>query len=232
MSDIKIKSLDGKEFGGYMAMPAKGHGPGVVVIQEIFGVNEGMRSICDALAKEGYMAFCPDLFWRLEPNVQLTDKSQAEWNKALALMNAFDVEAGVRDLLSALGHLRRLNTCSGKVGAIGYCLGGKLAYLMAARSDADCTVSYYGVGLDAVLHEMPDIRTPCMLHIAEKDKFVTPDAQARIRAAAAKNPRLSVHSYPGVDHAFARPNGQNFDKAAAELANQRTMDFFAEHLMQ
>src|SRR5262249_42138677 len=125
-----------------------------------------MRGMCDDFAKKGYIAVCPDLFWRQQPGVQLTDKSPAEWDRAFELYKAFDVEAGVRDLLAALAHVRNIKGCSGKVGAVGYCLGGKLAYLMAARSDADATVSYYGVGLDEMLGEIYDIRAPLLLHIA------------------------------------------------------------------
>ena len=105
-----------------------------------------MRKICDDFAAKGYIAVCPDLFWRQQPGIQLTDKTPAEWDRAMELYNGFDAEAGLRDLLSALGHIRTMKGCSGKVGTVGYCLGGKMAYLMAARSDVDATVSYYGVG--------------------------------------------------------------------------------------
>src|ERR1700749_3312315 len=145
MPDIKIKSLENKEFSAYCAMPASGNGPGLVVCQEIFGVNEVMRKVCDDFAAKGYIAVCPDLFWRQQPGVQLTDKSPPEWDRAFELYKGFDVEAGVRDLLSTLAHIRAMKGCSGKVGSVGYCLGGKLAFLMATRSDVEATVSYYGV---------------------------------------------------------------------------------------
>ena len=230
MPDITIKSLDGKEFGAYCAMPKSNHGEGMLVIQEIFGVNAAMRAICDDFAAKGYVAVCPDLFWRQEPGVQLTDQTAAEWDRAFALYKAFDVEAGLRDLLAALAHLRRMPGCNGKVGTVGYCLGGKLAYMMAARSDVDAAVGYYGVGLETMLDEVHDIRMPLMLHIAELDKFCTPDIRAKILKSVARNPKIAVHTYPNADHAFARPNGQNYNEAAATLANQRTADFLAWHL--
>lgn len=230
MPDIQIKSLHNKEFGAYCAMPKTGSGPGLVVIQEIFGVNAAMRQICDEFAAKGYIAVCPDLFWRQQPGIQLTDKSPAEWDRAFELYKGFDVEAGVRDLLSTLAHVRGMKGCSGKVGAVGYCLGGKLAYLMASRSDVDASVSYYGVELDKYLDEIHDIRMPLMLHIAALDKFVTEPIRQKILKSITRNPAVSAFVYEGVDHAFARPNGQNFNKAAADLANQRTTDFFAKTL--
>lgn len=229
MPDITVRTLDGKEFGAYCALPQTKRGPGLIVIQEIFGVNAAMRQLCDSYAAKGYAAVCPDLFWRQEPGVQLTDKTPAEWERAMALMKGFDIEAGVRDLFSTLAHLRAMQGES-KIGAVGYCLGGKLAWLMATRSDVDASVSYYGVGLDQMLDEVHDIRAPMMLHIAGLDAYVPPPARQKILAAVARNPVIKAHVYEGADHAFARPNGQNYNGAAAELANQRTEAFFAEHL--
>lgn len=230
MPDIRINSLEGKSFSAYCAMPKGGSGPGLVVIQEIFGVNAGMRQLCDYFASKGYIAVCPDLFWRQQPDVQLTDQTQAEWDKAFALFNGFDVEAGVRDLLSTLAYVRAIPGCAGKVGAIGYCLGGKMAFLMASRSDVDATVGYYGVGLDGLLDEVMDIRMPLLLHMAALDKFVPETARAKILKSIAKNPVISSHVYEGADHAFARPNGQTYNEPAAKLAEQRTLAFFEENL--
>jgi len=230
MPDIKIKSLDEREFSGYYAAPKSNQGPGILVIQEIFGVNAAMRKICDDYAGKGYMAVCPDLFWRQQPGVQLTDKSPAEWDRAFELYKGFDVEAGVRDLLSTLAHIRGMRGCSGKVGTVGYCLGGKLAYLMAARSDADASVSYYGVDLDKMLEEIHDIRMPYLMHIAGLDKFMPPPVRDKILTAIKKNPAITAYVYENADHAFARPEGQNYNKDAAELANSRTTEFFAKNL--
>lgn len=230
MPDIKIKTLEGKEFGAYCAMPSSGQGPGMIVIQEIFGVNEGMRSICDHYASLGYIAVCPDLFWRQQPGIQLTDKTPAEWDRAMELFNAFDVEAGVRDLLSTLAHVRAMKADGGKVGAVGYCLGGKLAFLMASRSDVEASVSYYGVQIDQYMDEVHDIRMPLMLHIAGLDSYCPPPVRDKVLKSIARNPVISAYVYEGAHHAFARPNGKNFEGNAAALANQRTEAFFAEHL--
>jgi carboxymethylenebutenolidase len=230
VSELTIRAADGGSFSGYLATPKSGKGPGILVIQEIFGVNKVMRDIADGFAAQGYAALCPDLFWRQEPGIQITDKTEAEWARAFQLYQGFDEAKGVDDLKATLAHLRKLPACTGKVGAVGYCLGGKLAYLMATRSDAECSVGYYGVGIDKALDEAGKIARPLMLHIAEQDEYCPPAAQQAIKAALGKNARVTIHSYPGVDHAFARNGGEHYDKAAAESANKRTADFFKQHL--
>jgi len=227
--DIVINGPDG-QFGGYLASPSAGSGPGIVVIQEIFGVNKVMRDVADALAARGYFALCPDLFWRQEPGVQLTDKSDAEWQRAFALMQKFDPDKGIGDIQATIRFLRGLDGASGKVGAVGYCLGGLLAYLTAARTDADASVGYYGVNIDSKLDEANNIKKPLMLHIAEKDQYVKPEAQKKIVDALKTNPHVTIHLYPGMDHAFAREGGAHYDKACADLANGRTSIFFKQHL--
>jgi len=230
MPDIKLRAADGGQFSAYLASPAGATGPGVVVIQEIFGVNQGMRAISDELAKQGLFALCPDLFWRQEPGVQITDKTEAEWAKAMTLLKGFDEKKGIDDMKASLAHLRALKGCTGKAGTVGYCLGGRLVYLMACRSDSDCNVSFYGVGMENNLDEAKNIRTPTILHIAGKDQYVPPEAQAKIARGLAQHPHVTIHVYPNVDHGFARPGGQHHDRAAADLANKRTADFFRTHL--
>jgi carboxymethylenebutenolidase len=233
MSQVTITASDGSgSFSAYLALPASGRGPGVIAIQEIFGVNKDMRDKCDQLAAQGYVAICPDLFWRQEPGVDITDQTQAEWDKAFSLYKGFSEARGVDDLISTLDFLRKHEACTGKVGSVGYCLGGKLAYLMATRSSADCSVGYYGVGIENQLNEASAITKPLMLHVAEADKFVPPEAQQKIKEALGKITHVTIHSYPGCDHAFARQGGQHYDRAAAELADRRTADFFAQHLHQ
>ncbi len=226
---IRIKTSDG-DFGAYVARPAKAKAPAVVVIQEIFGVNQVMRDTADELAKAGYLAICPDLFWRLEPGVDITDQSEAEWKQAFALMNAFDVDLGVTDITATLDLIRADPGCTGKVGAVGFCLGGRLAYLTATRTDADACVSYYGVGIETLLGEAEKLTRPLMLHIAEEDQFVPKPAQALILQALKNHPQITIHTYPGCDHAFARHGGQHYDEAAAKLAAGRTLAFFQQHL--
>jgi carboxymethylenebutenolidase len=228
-SDVTIHTASGA-MGGYLALPASGRGPGIVVIQEIFGVNKVMRDLTDGFAASGYIALCPDLFWRIEPGVQLTDKSDGEWKQAFALMNKFDPKAGVEDIQSTITHLRAMDGCTGKIGAVGYCLGGMLAYLTAARTNADASVGYYGVNIQTLLGEAANIKKPLMLHIAGKDQFVPLEAQKQIVDGLKPNSHVTIHTYPEMDHAFARVGGAHYDHANAELANGRTAIFFRQHL--
>ncbi|HEX2816414.1 MAG TPA: dienelactone hydrolase family protein [Phenylobacterium sp.] len=224
-----ITTADGT-FSAYVARPAKPKAPAVVVIQEIFGVNQVMRDITDGLAGQGYLAICPDLFWRIEPGIDITDRSDAEWKRAFELFNAFDVEAGVGDIAATIAHVRADPGCDGKVGAVGYCLGGQLAFLTATRTDADASVSYYGVGLENRVAEAEKLTHPLLMHIAEDDQFVPRPAQAVILAALKDHPQVEIHTYPGCDHAFAREGGDHFNAAAAKLANGRTLTFFQKTL--
>lgn len=230
---VKIKASDGSgTFSAYVALPKRvTAAPAVLVIQEIFGVNAVMRRICDNLAAAGFLAICPDLFWRQQPDVQLTDQSEAEWAKAFQLFKGFDVDKGVDDLKATLSFIRQDKKCNGKAGTLGYCLGGKLAYLMATRSTADCNVAYYGVGIEELTGEVSHISRPLLMHIAEKDKFVPPQAQQKILGSVRVNKLVQAHVYHDVDHAFARIGGQHYNKAAADLANSRTTDFLAAQLM-
>lgn len=225
----KITTPDGT-FSAYVARPTKPSAAAVVVIQEIFGVNQVMRDITDGLAAQGYLAICPDLFWRIEPDIDITDKSEAEWKRAFELFNAFDVEAGVGDIAATIDTIRKDGGCNGKVGAVGYCLGGQLAFLTATRTDADGCVSYYGVGLENRVAEAEKLTHPLLMHIAEEDQFVPKPAQAVILAALKDHPQIEIHTYPGCDHAFAREGGEHFDAAAAKLANGRTLQFFTKVL--
>ena len=226
---LTIKTPDG-EFSAYVARPAAAKAPAVVVIQEIFGVNAVMRGITDDLAAAGYLAICPDLFWRIEPGIDITDQSKEEWDKAFSLFNAFDADKGVEDLQATIDLIRKDTGCNGKVGSVGYCLGGKLAFLTATRTDVDAAVSYYGVGLDSLTGEAEKITRPLLMHVATEDGFVPKEAQAAIHAALDNHALITIHDYQGRDHAFARQGGEHYDAADAALANQRTLDFFKSNL--
>lgn len=225
-------TIDGKDgaFTGYLASPGSGRGPGLVVIQEIFGVNQVMRDIADGMASRGYYALVPDLFWRQETNVQLSDKSDADWKKAFDLLNGFNIDKGVEDIQAGIDHLRAFPGCTGKVGALGYCLGGQLAYLTAARTDSDASVGYYGINIQSRLNEADKIKHPLMLHIAEADEYVPAEAQAKIEAGLKPNPHVTLHRYPHMNHAFARVGGAHYDKANADFANIRSATFFRQNL--
>lgn len=220
---VTITATDGS--GSFSAYQSGETGPGILVIQEIFGVNKVMRDICDDLAKQGYVALCPDLFWRQEPGIDITDK---EMDRAFKLFGGFNLDKGIDDLKATLAALRKIT--GGKAGCVGYCLGGKLAFLMAARSDVDAAVSYYGVGLADHTGEVGNIRKPLLMHVATEDKFVPKDQQAKVKTAVAGNPNVELFEYQGNDHAFARVGGEHYDKVAADTANTRTAAFFKKHL--
>lgn len=229
-STREFDAKDGGTFTAFVAMPAQLPAPTVIIIQEIFGVNAFLRRKGEELAQAGFIAVVPDLFWRIKPGIDLTDRTQEEWNQAFAYMNAFNIDQGIDDLDAVLAALRFDENGTGQVGCIGYCLGGKLAYLMAARTGIDASVGYYGVGLQDMLAEAGHIRRPLMLHIAKLDKFVPPEAQKQIHDALDGNSLVTLHDYDGVDHAFSRYGGAHYDEAAANLANTRTAAFLKEHL--
>jgi len=203
---VTIKSFDGGEFEAYVALPAAGHGPGMVVLQEIFGVNEFLRGIADWYAAHGFVAICPDLFWRQERGVQLTD-NDADFQKAIQLYQGLNEAKAVEDSAAAVEFLRKHPACSGCVGAVGFCLGGNLAWLLSVRFKPDCAVGYYGVGIESALAEAPRISSPTMLHMAGRDQFCPPSAQAQIHQALDTHPLITLHVYPEQDHAFARAGG-------------------------
>lgn len=231
MAMTQIRTLDGdQEFNAYVARPDGNPRAAVIVIQEIFGVNEGIRRKADHWASLGYLALAPDLFWPLEPGVELNPDVPEEFQAALGLMNRFDQDRGIRDIEATIRAARAMMPEGAKVGVVGYCLGGRLAYMTAARTDVDASVGYYAVGLDGLLHEKHGIAHPLMLHIAGADHFVTPDVQAKMHEGLDDHPRVTLHDYPGEDHGFAAEMGQRRSEEAARLADSRTEDFFAQHL--
>lgn len=223
---VSIAAGDGSgNFNAYVARPASGSGPGVVVIQEIFGVNSFVRRTADLLAEEGYVVYAPDLFWRIEPGIDL-GYSPEDWQRAFGLFGTFDVDTGVDDIDATLSALRADAGQAGRVGCVGYCLGGKLAMLTAARTDIDCAVSYYGVGLEAHVGEIDAITCPIVFHFAELDAYAPQAARDAVQAAFAKRANAQFHTYAGCDHAFSRPEGDHYDKPAALMAYERTLGLF------
>jgi carboxymethylenebutenolidase len=223
MPHVKITAADGTgTFDALVVEPAQKPAGAVVLIQEIFGINDAMRATADQVAALGFVAIAPDLFWRLEPGVDITDKSEAEWQKAFALMNAFDQDKGVEDLKSTLAVARTLPGSNGRAATMGYCLGGRLAFMMATRSDADLNISYYGVGLDGLLGELPNVTKKLLIHIAANDKYVPPEAQQKITEATKNHPLIETYVYPNADHAFARVNGIHYHALSATIANGRS----------
>ncbi len=223
---LQVPAADGSgSFRAYLATPAAGKGPGIVLAQEIFGVNATMRQVADYYAEEGYTVLVPDLFWRQQPNVEL-GYTPEDWQKAFGFYQGFDEAKGVEDVAASLALLRTRPECVGKTGVLGFCLGGKLAYLAACRTDADVCVSYYGVGIDNALAEADKIRGRLVLHIAELDKFCPPEARDKIVGTLSGKPNVEVYVYPGVDHAFARLGGDHYHKPSALMAHQRSVAAF------
>ncbi len=220
--EVTIASHDGQSFSAYLAVPAAGHGPGLVLCQEIFGINDFMRRTAQSLAEEGYVVLAPDLFWRQQPGIQLTD-GPADMPRAFELYQGFDVDLGIKDIAATLAALRALPEQQGGAGVLGYCLGGKLAYLAACRTDADVAIGYYGVGIEDSLEEAANLRGRLVLHIAEQDGFCPPPARQRILEALGGKANVELYVYPGMDHAFARTGGAHYDKPSALMAHQRSM---------
>jgi carboxymethylenebutenolidase len=231
MARIRIETLDHDgSFDAYAAEPEGEAKAAIIVIQEIFGVNEGIRRKCDRWAELGYLAVAPDLFWRLEPGVELDPDVEGEFKQALELMNRFDQDQGIRDIEATIRAARSRLADGGKVGAVGYCLGGRLAFMTAARTDIDASVGYYAVGVDGLLNEKHAFAHPLMLHIAGADHFVGPEAQRAMHEGLDDHPKVTLHDYPGEDHGFAAEMGKRRSEEAARLADSRTEEFFARHL--
>jgi carboxymethylenebutenolidase len=229
MPTIEIDAIDGSgSFAAYRADPEGTPRGAIVVIQEIFGVNEGIRRKCDHFASLGYVALAPDLFWRLEPGLDLDPDVEAEFKQALDWMGKFDQDKGVADIEATIRAARHAG--GGKVGVTGYCLGGRLAFMTAARTDSDASVGYYAVGVDGLLGEKHAIANPLMLHIAGDDGFVPAATQQAMHEGLDDHPKVTLHDYPGEDHGFATEMGKRRSDAAAQLADRRTEAFFAEHI--
>lgn len=231
MATIAIETLSGDGgFAAYLAAPGGTPRGAIIVIQEIFGVNEGIRRKCDHWAGLGYVAAAPDLFWRIEAGVELDPDVPEQFQRALGLMQKLDQTKAVADIEATVRDARARLAEGGRVGCVGYCLGGRLAFMCAARTDVDASVGYYGVGLEGLLGEKHAIARPLLLHIAGADHFVTPDKQALIHQGLDDHPKVVLHDYPGEDHGFAAEMGNRRSEAAARLADGRTEAFFAEHV--
>jgi carboxymethylenebutenolidase len=225
MPSITIKATDGTgSFAAYVAEPKTKPTGVVVLIQEIFGVNQAMRDTAEWVADLGFIAVCPDLFWRIEPGIDITDKSEAEWKRAFELFQAFDQPKGIEDLKATVSTCRALPGANGKVGTMGYCLGGRLAFMMAQQSDSEVNISYYGVGLDGLLQDLDAVTKPLLVHIADNDAFFPAEGRAKVVAATADHNLVKPYVYPNADHAFARVGGVHWDGRSAAIANGRSAE--------
>jgi carboxymethylenebutenolidase len=226
---ITVEGQDGA-FNAYIARPKIIAAAAVVVLQELFGVNADIRKTCDELAEQGFVAVAPDLFWRQEPGVDLSVTSEADWQHGLRLYQAYDRDAGVRDIKDTLKAVAKLPECTGKIAIQGYCLGALMTFLTAVRGQVNAAVAYHGADTEKYLGEVQNLHAPLLMHLGEDDEFISKAAQADIKTALASKTNATVYSYPGQRHAFARHNGTHYNAAAAALANGRTSEFLQRQL--
>jgi carboxymethylenebutenolidase len=227
--DLKLKLRDG-EMGAHVAYPDKTPAGAIVAIMEIWGVNDTMRQHAREFAEAGFVCLVPDLFWRQEPGVELSDKNPEHVRKAFDLYYEFDYDLGVRDMEDCVAYLRALPEGNGRVGSVGYCLGGKLCYLMCCRTDIDCAVAYYGTYIEHNIREARNLQRPFMLHMAMKDRWVQAEVNDLLERRLSPNPLVTIHKYPEADHAFARHGGRTYRAADAERALELSVGFFRRHL--
>jgi carboxymethylenebutenolidase len=226
---ITVSGHDGA-FGAYIARPETLPAPAIVVLQELFGVNADICEKCDELAEQGFLAVAPDLFWRQEPGVDLSVRSEADWQHGLRLYQVYDRDAGVRDIKDTVDTVINMSECTGKIAVLGYCLGALMTFLTAVRQRVDAAVAFHGGDTEKYLGEVGGLHAPMLMHLGEEDEFISKPAQAEIKAALAGKPNVTVYSYPGQCHAFSRLNGDHYNAAAAALANGRTSEFLIQHL--
>ena len=219
---VKITAADGGTFEGYLALPGAGSGPGLILAQEIFGINRHMREVADLYAEEGYVVLAPDLFWRLAAGVELGYEA-VDLETAFSFHERFGIDQGVHDINDAIRALRARPECNGKVGVLGFGLGGRMAYLAAARLKIDAAVSYYGMELEQHLEEARSVHCPIVFHFGEQDGYTPPAVREAVRSAFTGRKNAGIYVYAGADHGFNNPSRSNFNKSAATLAHSRTI---------
>ncbi len=228
-SNITVPMRDG-QMGAYLAVPEGPPKGAIIAIMEIWGVNHTMREHAKEFAQAGFVCLVPDLFWRQEPGVELSDHNPADVTKAFDLYYDFDYDLGVEDMKDTMAYLKTLPECNGHVGAVGYCLGGKLCYLMCCRTDIDCAVAYYGTYIEHRIKEVVNLHRPFLLHMAMKDRWVQAEVNDLLERRLSPNPLVTIEKYPGADHAFARHGGRTYSQPEADKALAVSIDFFQKHL--
>jgi carboxymethylenebutenolidase len=229
MNDILTVTVEDGTFDAYV-FPAQTGAPVVVLLQEVFGVNEGIRQIAAELVAEGFTVVCPDLFWRVERGLQLSSNDASDVERAFSIYGSLDFDRTAADVVATIDASRAMSR-DGKVAVMGFCLGGLMTFLAAARGTVDAAVGYYGGGTQNYLDEARNINAPLLLHLAGSDQYIPAEAQEAISQAAEENPWMKVHVYPKRDHAFVRPGGDHYHRADALAANARTIDFLRLHLV-
>jgi len=229
-TNTQIPTLDGNDTLPANVVKPEGTPRGaIIVVQEVFGVEKGIRKKCEDWASKGYLAVAPDVFWRQKPGVELDADVPEEFQQAIELMMNHDMDLGIQDIEAVIHWIRRDQGVA-KVGLVGFCMGGKIAYMAATRTDVDASVGYYGVGIDQMLNESHAIAKPLLLHVPTADGFVPPEAQKAMHEGLDGNAHVTIHDYEGLDHGFAAEIGSRRVEEGAQLADKRTADFFAKHV--
>jgi carboxymethylenebutenolidase len=223
---IDIQAGDGGKFQGYLSLPPTGKGPGLLLIQEIFGVNHHIRAVADQYAADGFVVLAPDIFWRQKPRVEF-GYGEKDLQDGIALMQKLDFGAAVGDIASAVKALRGRAECTGKVASLGYCMGGLLSYLAAANAGVDSAVAYYGGGINTQLAQADKVRVPILFHFAEKDHYIPIPAVEAVEAAFKGKPNALVVRYPEVDHGFNCWERGSYNQAAAARARGISLEFLS-----
>jgi carboxymethylenebutenolidase len=229
----QLTAHDGGTFEAFCAVPASGTGPGILLFQEIFGINDNMRTLAERLAGAGYVVLVPDMFWRIEPRFERKDESG--FADALAVVQRFDADQAPADIQAAHAHLLALPECAGKVGAVGFCLGGTLTFMCAARSRVDgrgidAAVSYYGSAINERLDLLHAIECPVLFHYGAEDPFIPEEKIAEVEHAIEGHPEMALHRY-AAGHAFSNEDTPSMhDATAAAAAWERTLAFFETNL--
>jgi carboxymethylenebutenolidase len=229
MPDVMVDVHD-DTMPAYLAEPQRSRAGGIVLIHEIFGLNKAMRTTADRFAEAGFLTICPNLTWRQGPAPELeagTDAAMEEGRRRMAELSDDQMLDYVR---AAVLHLREMELCNGRVATVGYCMGGRIAFLMACHGDTQANVAYYGTRIDQHLDEAVNITRPFMMHLGENDPHIPQPIQKRLREKLCPVPGIVIHSYPGVGHGFARPGAGEAEAGAAELADRRTVDFLRLYL--
>lgn len=229
----RISAHDGGAFDAFCAVPDRDSSPGIILFQEIFGVNDNIRGVAERLAGVGYLTLAPNMFWRIEPRFERNDESALAG--CVAMVQQLDWTSAGADITSTFAHLLAMPPCSGTVGGMGFCLGGTLTYVFATSSRVngrgpDAAVSYYGSGIHQMLGQADSIECPIMFHYGNHDPYIPQVQIAAVESAVKKLSGATVHCYD-AGHAFSNWDAPSmYDKASADLAWERTLEFFAEHL--
>ena len=225
---IDIQADDG-QFQAYLALPRGGKGPGIVLLQEIFGVNEHVRNVADQYAADGYMVLAPDLFWRSAPRIELGYEGE-DLQSAYTLMQACDVALAQSDITATTRALRALPGVGSKIAALGYCFGGRLAYLTGASGDVDAAIAYYGGGIQNDLERADGVKVPLLLHFGGQDSHIPTDAVKQIAERFDDNPDVEIHVYPDAGHGFNCSHRASYHQRSAAQAHGNSLIFLSENL--